>query len=452
MTESHAHTALTTPEDAPRPDSARALTRSERRAELVLTAALIALVVALAAVAPTHGRGSWTTAVLLTLVYAGARRVRFSAGGDYVLPTQVVLVPMLFLVPPAVVPLLVALGLCLGLAPEFVRGRVARDRMLTAFGDAWHAMGAAVVIAVAAPGPPQLAHWPVYLAALLAQCGCDSVVTLIREWISTGARPDVRLGWSALCYAVDAALAPIGLLTAIVAFDHPAAIVLVLPLIALLAALGQERERRIEHTLALSAAYRGSALLVGEMLEADDAYTGGEHTHGVVQLCLAVGEELRLSPSERRDLEFGALLHDVGKLRTPNEIINKPGALTPEEWEIIRRHPVDGQDMLDRIGGVLTHAGLIVRSHHERWDGGGYPDGLRGEEIPRASRIVCACDAFSAMTTDRSYRSALPASEAAAELRRCAGLQFDPRVVDALLAVIERSGALADPEPMTLAA
>jgi HD-GYP domain-containing protein (c-di-GMP phosphodiesterase class II) len=106
----------------------------------------------------------------------------------------------------------------------------------------------------------------------------------------------------------------------------------------------------------------------------------------------------------------------------------------------VKRHPADGQAMLDRIGGVLGEVGLIVRGHHERWDGGGYPDGLVGEEIPLAARIICAADAFSAMTTNRSYRAALPLEVAIAELRDCAGTQFDPRVADAIIAVVSERG------------
>ena len=121
---------------------------------------------------------------------------------------------------------------------------------------------------------------------------------------------------------------------------------------------------------------------MGDMLEADDAYTGGEHSQGVVALSLAVGEGLGMSGTPLRNLEFGALLHDVGKILVPNEIINKPGKLTDAEFEVVKRHPVDGQHMLDRIGGALAEVGLIVRSHHERWDGGGYPDGIAGEAIP----------------------------------------------------------------------
>jgi HD-GYP domain-containing protein (c-di-GMP phosphodiesterase class II) len=173
------------------------------------------------------------------------------------------------------------------------------------------------------------------------------------------------------------------------------------------------------------------------VVEADDDYTGA-HSRDVVELSLAVALELGLSVRERRDTEFVALLHDVGKVRIPNEIINKPGKLTPEERAIIETHTVEGERMLHRVGGLLGEIGRLVRSCHERWDGTGYPDGLAGERIPLVSRIVCCCDAFNAMTTDRSYRKALPHEEAVAELVRNRGTQFDPRVVDVLVALASR--------------
>ncbi len=146
-----------------------------------------------------------------------------------------------------------------------------------------------------------------------------------------------------------------------------------------------------------------------------------------------VCDGLELSPRERRDAEFVALLHDVGKVRVPKSIINKPGPLTPEERAVMERHTIEGERLLLRVGGLLGEVGRIVRSCHERYDGNGYPDGLSGEEIPLIARIVACGDAFNAMTSDRSYRKAMPLEEAVAELRRGSGTQFDPRVVDALI-------------------
>src|SRR5205807_7862101 len=133
------------------------------------------------------------------------------------------------------------------------------------------------------------------------------------------------------------------------------------------------------------------------------------------------------------NLEFGALLHDVGKIAIPKEIVNKPGKLNPEEWTIIKTHTVEGQRMLEQVGGFMREVGLIVRTHHERWDGGGYPDGLAGEAIALEARIISCCDTWNAMRTDRPYRRALSHEVALAELIANAGSQFDPRVVRALV-------------------
>jgi HD-GYP domain-containing protein (c-di-GMP phosphodiesterase class II) len=151
----------------------------------------------------------------------------------------------------------------------------------------------------------------------------------------------------------------------------------------------------------------------------------------------AVADELGIDRESRQELEFAAMLHDVGKISIPKELLRKPSGLTASEFEVVKSHTIEGQVLLDRIGGLLGRVGEIVRSCHERWDGRGYPDGLAGEEIPLASRIVFACDAFNAMTTDRPYRKALDRDAALKELEANAGLQFDPRVVAALVHVLE---------------
>jgi putative nucleotidyltransferase with HDIG domain len=233
---------------------------------------------------------------------------------------------------------------------------------------------------------------------------------------------------------VDAALAPLGLVLAFTTRAHPELVVMVFPLIGLLRYFARERQQRIDNALELSDAYRGTAFLLGDVVEADDAYTGS-HSRHVVDLVLEVADALGLSPADRRDAEFVALLHDVGKIRIPAEIINKPGPLDPQERAIIETHTIEGEKMLERVGGLIGHVGKLVRSCHEHWDGRGYPDALAGEQIPLIARIVCACDAYSAMTTDRPYRLGRTHDEALEELVRCAGTQFDPRVVDAIVRV-----------------
>lgn len=170
-------------------------------------------------------------------------------------------------------------------------------------------------------------------------------------------------------------------------------------------------------------------------LDARDRYTGS-HSERVVELCSAVGERLDLTSEELSQLELVARMHDIGKLAVPDAILNKQGPLDEGEWAVMREHPVWGEELLRRIPG-LDEIATMVRAEHERWDGRGYPDGLAGEEIPLASRIVLACDAFHAMTSNRPYRQAMSLEKAVSELAANAGSQFDPRVVATLLEVLE---------------
>jgi HD-GYP domain-containing protein (c-di-GMP phosphodiesterase class II) len=155
------------------------------------------------------------------------------------------------------------------------------------------------------------------------------------------------------------------------------------------------------------------------------------HSEDVVSLARAVGELLHLDGASLLELEFAARLHDVGKIRVPDAVLHKPGPLDEREYEVIRCHSAWGAETLSGIPGLEAVAAL-VRFHHERWDGAGYPDGLSGARIPLASRIISACDAYAAMTADRPYRRAMPAEEALAEVMSGSGTQFDPAVVEAL--------------------
>ncbi len=160
-------------------------------------------------------------------------------------------------------------------------------------------------------------------------------------------------------------------------------------------------------------------------LDARDRYTG-RHSKTVVEL----------SEAARHEVERAALLHDIGKVGIPDSILQKPAALDEAEWELMREHPAIGARIVASIPG-LTHLAAAVRAEHERWDGAGDPEGLRGTEIPIASRIILACDAYHAMTSDRPYRAAMSEQDARSELARHAGSQFDPHVVAALGRVLE---------------
>ncbi len=186
--------------------------------------------------------------------------------------------------------------------------------------------------------------------------------------------------------------------------------------------------------------YRDTLGSLATALEAKDPATS-RHTNAIAELAMATAERLDCPPDEVKAVELGALLHDIGKIKVPESILNKPGPLTEEEWAIMRRHTEIGEGILRPIAS-LAAVRPLVRSSHERWDGGGYPDGLAGEDIPLGARIIAVCDSYHAMIEDRPYRLALPCSVACAELLRVAGAQLDPRCVDAfleLLAERERS-------------
>ena len=183
---------------------------------------------------------------------------------------------------------------------------------------------------------------------------------------------------------MDWLLATVGLLAALAARDAPFGALLVLPVVALLSIFSRERTARIDQSLELSRAYRGTTLLLSDVLDDDDAYTAF-HSRGVVQLSLAVADRLGLDERQRRNVEFGALLHDVGKIAIPKEILNKPGKLTPDEWVVMETHTIEGQRMLDRVGGVLARS---VRSCAPPTSAGtapATPTGFAGERS-RSSR------------------------------------------------------------------
>jgi putative nucleotidyltransferase with HDIG domain len=419
---------------------------SERVSLAVFNVVLLAVCAACALLLPSDRSPSVLTVFVLVGAWAVAFRLDFEVRTGSAVPTQLILVPMLFVLPTGAVPLAVAAAIVVASLLDTARGALHLERVFLRLGNAWHAVGPALVLGFAGEGPPSLSRWPVYVLALAAQFAFDFVISAAREWIVLGVAPRVQLRAMAWVYLIDGALASVGLGVAFAATDSPLGVLLAVPLMALLAVFARERRGRIDSELELRDAYRGTAFLLGDVVEADDAYTG-THSRDVVDLTLAVADELGLPARERRDAEFAALLHDVGKVRVPNEIINKPGPLTAEERKIIERHTIDGERMLHRVGGLLGTIGRIVRSCHERYDGGGYPDGLAGEEIPRLARVIACCDAFNAMTTERSYRKARSRDEALAEVVRNSGSQFDPTVVAALAAVVERDLLAACREP-----
>lgn len=172
---------------------------------------------------------------------------------------------------------------------------------------------------------------------------------------------------------------------------------------------------------------------LAQTIEARDAATEG-HCERLARYGVEVGRALHLSSDDLLALERGGFLHDIGKVGVPDTILLKPGRLTEDEFEVVKGHTVIGSKILaESVSSVLRAGEVIAHSHHERWDGGGYPDGLSAEAIPLGARIIFVADAFDAMTSDRVYQPRLSTEDALAELERCAGSQFDPELVAALV-------------------
>ena len=429
-----AHRIATKIELRPRP-----LSRRELHVEATFVVLTLAGMVALALFAAPARAFSLPLTLAFAAAYFAVQRVEFHMGDGNFVPTQLIFVPTLLLLPTPLVPLIVAGTVVSVTVAGIATGRRAPDRLLTAVNDAGFALAPAVVLVALGAQTPDWDLWPAYLAALAAQFLADTARETLRATLAADVPPRVVLAELVQTYRVDALLAPAGLLAAIAAASVPAAALLVLPLVRLISIFAGEREARVEQTIELGTAYRGTALLLRDLLEEDDEYTG-HHTEDVVDLAGRVATQMGVSEDVKRETELGALLHDIGKIHIPDSIINKPGKLDDEEWAIMKTHTIEGQRMLDQVGGLLGTVGVVVRASHEDFDGTGYPDGLAGEQIPLAARIVSACDAFNAMTTTRSYRPAMPIEAAVAELRRCSGTQFDPQVVEALLAVVGDPG------------
>lgn len=190
--------------------------------------------------------------------------------------------------------------------------------------------------------------------------------------------------------------------------------------------------------VATLSAVRGFSLLDALVTAVDnkDRYTR-KHSEDVLTHSLMIARELGLSQAEQHTMEVAALVHDLGKIGVPDAILRKPGRLTDEEFEAIKQHPELGAIIVSAVPG-LEDTLDAVRHHHERWDGGGYPSGLRGEETPLIARVMAVADAFSAITTDRPYRKGLPQDEALSILRAGAGTQWDPECVAVFLAAVDK--------------
>ncbi|UCG51958.1 MAG: response regulator [Candidatus Latescibacterota bacterium] len=216
------------------------------------------------------------------------------------------------------------------------------------------------------------------------------------------------------------------------------------------AGTGIENARLFE---ALQNTYLSTVKALMSIIEAKDAYTKG-HTERVADYSVALAKRMKLDKDDLRDLAFAAVLHDIGKLVIYERVLNKPGSLNAEEWELLKSHPEIGASIIENME-FLSGAVPFVRYHHERFDGNGYPAGLVGEEIPLGARIITVADSYDAMTTNRPYREALSKSVALSTMKSKSGTQFDPRVVESMIELIEVDGfqpreAATNPAPASL--
>lgn len=426
---------------------ARRERRMSRRERLVSgISALVFLLTAVAIVVLIPSKREADPLLITGLVagYALVSRIRFEFGSTYVTPEQLVFVPLVLLAPVPMIPLLVAAAGLIAQVPDFTQGTWHRDRWVGPLSDSWFAVGPVLVLAALAPAQPTLDAAPIYLLAFAAQIFFDLVWATLRDRVLeempwSGRMPFLEVWRNYMGVArFDAMLTPVAFMITIAALPAPGALLAIVPLVLMLETFSRDRRERYGKALELQRAYRGTVMLLSDVVEFDDQYTA-QHSRSVVELVNAVADELKVDDADRQELEFAAMLHDVGKISVPKEILNKPARLTHEEFEVMKTHTIEGQFMLDRVGGLLGRVGEIVRSCHERWDGAGYPDGLSRENIPLPARIVFCCDAYNAMTTNRVYREAMSAEAALEELAANSGTQFDPTVVAALIHVIEKS-------------
>ena len=417
---------------AARERHAKPLSTREAFASAVVAAGFVVAAAATLVVVPWEPHANPVLIAVLVALYAVVSRIDFEIGKGYANPEQLAFVPMLFLAPLPLVPILAAAGFALGRIRKRI-DRTERGHAVSELAGSWFALGPVWVLAAFAPsGPPSFDSLDIYLVALIAQVVASTAAAVVQERLAKDPQPIWPMLWA---WRVDAVLSPIGLVVAVQAGSEPATIIALVPLAWLLQVFSKERQERYTATLELHNAYRGTVMLLSDVVEAEDDYTAF-HCRSVVELVAEVADEMKIPKAERQELEFAALLHDVGKIAIPKEILNKPSKLTDEEFDLIKTHTIEGQLLLDRVGGLMGRVGKIVRSCHERWDGKGYPDGLRGEEIPLAARIVFCCDAYNAMTTDRPYRKAMRREDALAEIRDNAGTQFDATVAEALERVV----------------
>ena len=327
----------------------RVVSRLSARERLThgITAASFVVVATILAVsdAPENGQ-RWLLTALFVVTLALASRIELEIGSGFAAPVELVLLPMLFALPAGQVPALVATGLVLGQLPSYVRDRAPPERIVVTIANASYAIAPAAVFAAWYDPEASPARLAILTAlAVAAQFAGDALISTTREYFAVGVPPRTLVGPLAWIFFVDASLACVGLAAGLAGASWSPAYFLPVAFLLLARLFAHERSDRLSQAMELSAAYRGTAFLLGDVVEADDAYTGA-HSRDVVELSVAVADHLGLDSRSRHLTELTALLHDIGKLRIPNTIINKPGPLTDEEREIINTHTIEGEQLL----------------------------------------------------------------------------------------------------------
>ena len=408
----------------------------ERRAELLLGGGFVlACILLLLAAPPWQAALDPAAALCCALALAVAVSVHFVVGPGYTVPTQLAFIPLAFAVPPALLAPAAAAVFAAAQLVDVVRSQLPISRLALVPSNTWFALGPAAVLAATGAPPAAEATVPLVAGMVAAQVAIDATMSCIRDALHGELDPRAVLG-EAWLYAVDVALTPIAFVVALALPAQPWAALAIVPLLGVLAVFARERDARMQGLAELNTAYRGTALVLGDVVEADDGYTG-EHCRDVVELAVAVGRRHGTVGGPLATSSSRPYCTMSARSRSRRASSTSPAHSTRDEWEIVRQHTIQGQRMLDRVGGFMREVGTIVRSHHERWDGSGYPDGLAGDAIPLEARIIGCCDAWNAMTTTRSYREALSDDVAAHELRANSGTQFDPNIVVATLAVAQ---------------
>lgn len=401
------------------------------RARAYVACVVLAALVCLLPLSVT--RTPWWTVALLAVVYAGCR---YFARRTLAGPFYPVLLAAAFLLPPAAAALVPLPGVLLaraGQRPEALRRIWQAAQLVLAVGAAsraHRALGGREAV-VASDFPYALVPAG---AAVLAFC---LVLTALDGGIrGLAERMPVHRAWPGM---FTRSLAPIGvhglagLMMAVLwcsPYGPVAALLVLLPMCVSWWAYAQYHRERAAHQSTIRA--------LVQAVDLKDGYTRG-HSERVGRASMMIARELGMDDERVEVLRFAGILHDVGKLGVPTRLLRKDGPLTPEERRVIELHPEYGHEMVRGIS-FLGEARSAILHHHERLDGSGYPYGLRGTQIPESARVVAVADAFDAMTSTRSYRRARPVDAALEELKRCAGAQFDPRMVAALARALDRYG------------